>query len=696
LITYDGDRPGRWTGEPGGWLNGFWFWDWAEGAQPIQSIDAAKKQITLGGQLHSYGYRKGQWYYAFNLLCEMDQPGEWYIDRERKTLFLWPPGKVRDDSVVLSVLPTCIRSTETRWVTLRGLTVEAARGNAIEINGGEAVRLEGSTLRNTGYRGIVITGGKAHAVFGCDIYDTGNGAVTLTGGDRPSLTPAGHLLENTYIRRYGRLKRTFCTGVELAGVGQVARRNLIHDAPYIALWFSGNDHLVELNEIHSVCYEANDSGAIYAGRDWGMRGNVVRHNYIHDVYGFRGRGCNGIYLDDMFSGVDVIGNLIVHVPRAFLIGGGRDNVITDNIMVDCKDGMHIDDRGLGWAKDSVPTGMTAGLKAMPYTGELWRQRYPKLPGTLEDDPGCPKGNLVERNLAVRSNFDRICPKAKEFGTIRDNLTDADPLFLDPARDDYRLQEGSPALALGFKPMPFAQLGLYAHSLRATWPVRHAVRAPDAAAETAVAKPAVPAGPPPVFRVPRRTVEVTVDGVLGPAEWDGPASQAGLTLNQELDRSPAGCPSRAWICYDESALWIAVDNQVDAATPLTKEPAWGNGDAVELAIRNPATGAKAPILVLRGYPGGVFQSSTESGVSADLAKRAAEGVSFKAAVRAPGTWQAEWRLPFASLGIDPKQHRRLEFNLTVRKSAQPLWVLWVGPLDLATWDLRNGGILELQP
>ena len=697
LIQYEGDRPSRWAGEPAAWLNGFWFWDWAEGAQPIQSIDPATRSITLGDKPHPYGYRQGQWYYAFNLLCELDRPGEWYIDRERQLLFLWPPARLREDSVVLSVQPTCIRAREATWITLRGLTLETVRGNAVEVNGGEAVRLEACTVRNTGYRAIVVRGGTRHAVVGCDIYDTGNGAVTLEGGDRPSLTPAGHLLENTCIQRYGRLKRTFCTGVELAGVGQVARRNLFYDAPYIALWFSGNDHVVELNEIHSVCYEANDSGAIYAGRDWGMRGNVIRHNYIHDVYGFRGRGCNGIYLDDMFSGVDVTGNLVVRVPRAFLIGGGRDNVITDNIMVDCKDGMHIDDRGLGWAKDSVPTGMTASLKAMPYTGELWRQRYPKLPGTLEDDPGCPKGNVVERNLAVRSRFDRICAKAKEFGTIRDNLVDVDPLFLAPEGDDYRLQPGSPALALGLKPIPIEQVGLYAAALRATWPVRHRVRTAEATPKALVAaKPAAPVGPPPVCRVPRRTTPVTVDGALGPGEWEAQAGQGTMTLNQTLERTPAGCPSTAWICYDDEALYLAVDSQVDPAAPLLPDPEWGRSDAVEIALRHPAAGEKAPILVLRGYPGGVFLSSTEAGAPATVAQRAAEGVTYKAAVRQPGTWQTEWRIPFASIGVDPKQQRRLEFNLTVRKSAQPLWVLWVGTLDLATWDVRHGGILELQP
>jgi hypothetical protein len=38
---------------------------------------------------------------------------------------------------------------------------------------------------------------------------------------------------------------------------------------------------------------------------------------------------------------------------------------------------------------------------------------------------------------------------------------ADPLFADPARGDYRVQPGSPALALGFKNFPMNDWGLTA-------------------------------------------------------------------------------------------------------------------------------------------------------------------------------------------------------------------------------------------
>ncbi len=50
---------------------------------------------------------------------------------------------------------------------------------------------------------------------------------------------------------------------------------------------------------------------------------------------------------------------------------------------------------------------------------------------------------------------------------------ADPLFADAAQGDFTLKPESPALKLGFEPIPFDKIGLYQDSARATWPVREA-------------------------------------------------------------------------------------------------------------------------------------------------------------------------------------------------------------------------------
>jgi hypothetical protein len=50
---------------------------------------------------------------------------------------------------------------------------------------------------------------------------------------------------------------------------------------------------------------------------------------------------------------------------------------------------------------------------------------------------------------------------------------ADPLFVDAENGDFRLKPESPALKLGFEPIPFDKIGPYADAARATWPIQEA-------------------------------------------------------------------------------------------------------------------------------------------------------------------------------------------------------------------------------
>jgi hypothetical protein len=86
-FAYLEDRPSRWTDEPDVRLYGYWFWDWYEEYQKVASIDVAERSFTLARPYSNYGYRKNQRYYAVNVLRELDQPGEWYLDRRTGMIY---------------------------------------------------------------------------------------------------------------------------------------------------------------------------------------------------------------------------------------------------------------------------------------------------------------------------------------------------------------------------------------------------------------------------------------------------------------------------------------------------------------------------------------------------------------------------------------------------------------------------------
>jgi hypothetical protein len=474
-FTFDFDRPERWADEKDLWLHGYWFWDWSDQRQCVKQIDLQAKTIELEEPYHHYGYREGHWYYAFNALCEIDSPGEWYLDRETGILYFWPPTPIEDGRAVVSVCGDMLSMKDASHVTIRGLTFEGARGRAVRVEGGEGCRIVACTMRNLGDWAVRVDGGTDHAVVGCDMYDLAEGGVSITGGDRKTLTPANHLVDNNHIHHWGRWSRMYKSAVNVRGVGNRVAHNLLHDAPHTAIFFSGNEHIIELNEIHSVCYESNDAGAIYNGRDFTQRGTIIRHNYLHDITGFRGRGCVGVYLDDMLSGTRIESNVFYRSYRAAFIGGGRDCTIIGNVFVYCPKAIHIDARAMGWASASIEGTMKKRLEAMPYTEPPWSERYPELLTVYDDEPAVPKGNVVHSNVIVGEGWEDIQRQAKPHVFMGENLVTDDPGFVDLAGLNFQLTDESPAWDIGFVGIPVATIGLYESDDRASWPVTHEVR-----------------------------------------------------------------------------------------------------------------------------------------------------------------------------------------------------------------------------
>jgi len=471
-FVCDDSRPARWGREKEVWLHGFWVWDWADVRIPLGSVDAAKRTISLGPKPgRTFAMRSSQWFYAENLLCELDRPGEWYLDRDTSILYFWPPAPLASGKVVVSVVRDLVRFNDASHVTFRGLTVEAGRGNAFTVKGGTQVRIVACTIRNLGNWAVKVYGGQKHGVVGCDIFQTGQGGIHLEGGDRKTLAPAGHYADNNHIHHTARWDPVYQQAITVFGVGNRATHNLIHDVPHVAIGFTGNDQTIEYNEIHTAVFQSNDAGAIYTSppdETWSMRGHRIRYNYLHNIHGFENKGCLGVYLDDCFSSADISSNIFYDVATPILIGGGRDNRMTNNLFVNCRQAFSIDARGLGWAK-GVGTFATKELLDLNYKQPPWSVRYPELLGILEDQPLAPKGNVMARNVCWGGKWGWTEPAALPFVKSENNLIDIDPRFTGTPPANFTLAKDSPAWKIGFQPIPFEKIGVYRSDERASWP-----------------------------------------------------------------------------------------------------------------------------------------------------------------------------------------------------------------------------------
>ncbi len=455
-ITYPGDRPSTWASTNDVWLHGFWTWDWADSTQGIDELDTGNHRILLAPPHHRYGYTSGQRFRFINVPEELDSPGEWYLDRKSGYLYFWPPEGDLSGEVRISQCPeTMLQIDGAEWLNIRGLNFAWSRGPAIQVTDSREVLIDDCRFFDLGGRAITVEGGAHCGVTNCEFTQLAVGAVDLDGGDRKTLVPGRHYVINNHIHAFSQVYRTNQPAIRLLGVGQHASRNHIHNAPHMGLYFRGNDHLIEYNEIHDIALETGDVGAIYVGRDYTSRGTIVRYNYLHHLHGPGLHGVRGVYLDDFSSGIVVFGNLFYKAGRAAFIGGGRNNRIQNNIFIECAPSVQIDGRGLSWAvhhfDESHPryaSTLRDFYAAANVTEPPYSIRYPELQYLYQDEPRVPKGNVVENNISFGGIFlDLYDGVDLELATVRNNLI-GDPVALrmsetsdqDPRFTVYRIGE----------------------------------------------------------------------------------------------------------------------------------------------------------------------------------------------------------------------------------------------------------------
>ena len=431
-FGYSGDAPSRWDVSKGVFVFGFWCYDWASDTLRLAKIDTEKRTFTTEG-VHTYGIGKaGKWaqakprYFVYNLLEELDAPGEWYVDRETRTLYFYPTADGFKDVALSLAKEPLVRVRDSANVVLEGLAFKYSTGPAVNVSGANGVTLDGLRASWLSRAGIGVWGGSNVTVRNCRLWQIGSTGLDVYGGDRKSLAKCGHRVCNNDIGYCGRLARISGPCLRFGGCGVTVEHNYFHDTPYIAVSYGGNEHLVQYNEIECAMLEAGDGAGMYTGRDWGSRGNVVRWNYLHhfgkDGVALReaqGRpsGCEalkkdvmveGIYLDDCDSGETVYGNLFYKAGRALFTGGGRDNKWTHNLVLDCTSAVHFDTRGLQRARpgSGIKDGwdLLAKIEACAYTNEPWASRYPELIGIMEKEPLLPIGTEYVSNVAVNCGY----------------------------------------------------------------------------------------------------------------------------------------------------------------------------------------------------------------------------------------------------------------------------------------------------
>ena len=465
-FTCSSDRLARWTQDRDIILYGYWFWDWADSRELVKSINPATKEIVLETPYHTYGYRAGQPFYATNLFSEIDQPGEWYIDRETLTLYLhsmpdWPLRVGGDNYAPEGVLMatsavTAVVAENVEHVRFQELAWDGSAVDGIHLKNCRNVVIEGCKFSRLGGDAVVINGGSDCGVVSSDFDNIGRGGILLSGGDRKSLTPGRHFVTNCDLHHLSCVDPTYTPAVLVNGVGHTLAHNRIHDIASSAIRLSGNDHVVEYNEVFKVVLESDDQGAVDMWGDPTFRGNVFRYNLWRDI----GRNADGsqpklgraaIRFDDAISGQLVEHNQFVrcgggvHGFGAIQIHGGRDHLVRQNLFVDCPAAITFS----AWKLDRWQAFVGPKFPSPELDRDLCLARYPALGSLMET----ANGSEFQANLALQCKAFLLRPPPNTIDHENRIEPDGSPPATDrPAEADLQ--------RVGINPAWAARIGIY--------------------------------------------------------------------------------------------------------------------------------------------------------------------------------------------------------------------------------------------
>jgi hypothetical protein len=513
------ERAARWSDPAGGYYHAMHPALWGDFTWRITGKDPNGEVQLEGGWQNNRG-AAAHWQLRFveNIFEELDAPGEWFLDSKTHTLYFHPPAGLDLKSAVVEATRrrTLVEfrgaeSNPVKWVTLRGLVFRQAartvmdnrepllrsdwtiyRGGAVFFNGAEDCTLEDSFIDQVGGSAVFVNNynrrvvirstqiAKAGANGICFVGDPQAArsplfnyyhvqdlaAIDRTPGPKNTNYPADCLVDDCLIYLTGRVEKQ-TAGVEIDLAQNITVRHCsIYDMPRAGINLGDGcwgGHVIEWCDIFDTVKETGDHGSFNSwGRDRFWRPNIDEVNaWVKQapelplldavkpivLANNRWRCDHGwdIDLDDGSSNYIITNNFCLH-------GGiknreGFRRVVENNILVDGGYDPHV------WYDEC---------------GDIFQRNLVWTAYRPANMPRPPWGAKMDYNLMQNSGATSSAPatQLQEQSGRDEHSIVADAQFVDPAHGDYRVKDGSPALALGFVNFPMDRFGVQKPELKA--------------------------------------------------------------------------------------------------------------------------------------------------------------------------------------------------------------------------------------
>jgi len=482
-------------------LEGYFHNDWYFQNERVGRIDGTVIQLLrhtrYGVANHIEGMARRV--RLVNVLAELDEPGEWYLDRQLKQLFIWP---IRGFSPKKSTLtipggPPLLSMNNTSYVTFRDVIFENTGSLAASVTGGQNNLIANIVIRNGNGRGLAIDGGKHNGITGCEFYDLHH-AFNISGGDVRALERCYNFATNNEIHN---CRRRGYGMIHLQGVGIYFAHNLLHDMNG-AVSFNTVDLLMEYNEFYNIGYEMGDFNVAYCGAKWHTMNNVIRYNFVHHLIEPGGHPISPFRNDDGGAGLKIYGNVFYRTGRCAGQFHGPVNDLQNNIALGVpifwwtlKKPIRPTEIEEAWehlsrfgrdlpkgSKEDYLFNLERTLGKRGWQQSPWKEQFPEIAEFIRENP------WAQSFCNVNVNYTHNVPKAfhihgasgsvkgmesRESGGFEELPKNGifelpSPVGLDAFTDveslDFRFKESFQPME-NFKPIPFEKIGLHSSPFR---------------------------------------------------------------------------------------------------------------------------------------------------------------------------------------------------------------------------------------
>ncbi len=485
---------------------------WDTTRRIILNFDAQKNAMLFQGESmkHWNSWNTTSMYYLENVRTAFNQPGEWFYDGEVKKILYRPlPGQTLETVTVVAPRPGLKRLAELvgtpenpiQNVAFKNVAFKysdsprranfmqpfglesfnvgdlskpgpsqfppAQAASCIEssilVNYAQNVCFDNCEFSHLGEYAIRFFNTLDCRLTNSALTDLGAGGVKIGGGEAwgaDKRVCENNVVDNCLIAQAGRFHAS-AVGV---WIGNNTKNNSVTHCEIADLYYTGVSvgwhwgyagvsfgNRIEFNRIHNIGQGAlSDMGGVYTlGTQTGTR---VCNNVIYDVESYSYGGW-GLYPDEGSEGLLMENNLVYNtMDGSFHQHYGKDNVIRNNILV-CSRANPAHGRAF----------QVAATRVEPHRSFVFENNI-----IYWKDGSAMGYNFDKVNADIRSNlWWKVGGDVDFAGKTHDQWVEsgrdagglvADPLFVNPNENDYRLRPGSPAEKIGFKPFDYTKAG----------------------------------------------------------------------------------------------------------------------------------------------------------------------------------------------------------------------------------------------